>query len=125
MDKLAKNIIYTMAKYDAGTRCSLSDEWNEYGDLTIDDLCKAVQKDETAVLAAVRYLVDAKYAEYFNLRTSNGPLPICFQLSHMGLAYRENKRLTSKERWKERFIGVGMGLLIWAIQEFVKYLLGF
>ena len=125
MDRLARNIIYTMAKYDAGIRCYLSDEWNEYGDLTIDDLCKAVQKDQMAVLSAVRYLVDAKYAEYFNLRTSSGPLPICFQLTHMGLAYRENKRLTSRERWKERFIGAGVTLLIWAIQEFVKYLAEF
>lgn len=111
-DKLTDGILRFMAPKGADYTCSLSQDWDDYADAPLAQLCETVRAEPSEVLRAVSYMVEHNLAEYCNIRTGAGPMPISFALRHEGLHYKEFRYLARKERWKERIFGFLSGVLV-------------
>lgn len=67
--------------------------------------------------AALLYLKDNNYIEFF--KAYGGKEDNAFRLTHEGIHYKEIKRLKSCERWKERFWGFTVGVLVTLVSQFI------
>lgn len=114
-DKISRKILRFMSKKDAGTLCSISENWDEYSAVSLSELCSAVGADKADVLPAIDYLVSKGLARYQSLKSRQGPVNIAFSLKHEGLHYKEFRRLTAIERWKERLLGFFSGVAVTVI----------
>ncbi|MBM6680058.1 hypothetical protein [Pseudoflavonifractor capillosus] len=114
-DKLTKRILKFMAPKGAETRCSISEDWDSYADIPLSELCSSVEAGKGEILAAVDYLVTKGVARYWGLNSSKGRVNIAFTLKHEGLHYKEFRRLTAIERWKERIFGFVSGVAVTVI----------
>ena len=112
-DHLADKILQFVSSKGAGCFCSLMESWDNESDVSLEKLCEAVDANQTEVLAAVAYLVRIGMAEYRSLKSrTSPPVNISFRLRHEGLRYKEFRRLTRKEQWKERLIGFFSGIAV-------------
>ena len=124
MDKLTKDIIDYMNSHlnsSGDCWCSISPEWDNESDIPIGTLSNAVNTSVSDVQSAIKYLCENHLAEYRYLSSRTGKMSIAFHLKHTGRHYKEISSLTTKQKWKERGIGAGVTLLIWLIQELIKY----
>lgn len=126
MDKLAKAIIEYMNSCLTNNNdcwCSVSTEWNNESELSIDTLSSAVNASIPDVQAAIKYLCEKNIAEYRYLKSRFGKVAIAFHLKHAGRHFNEISSLTTKEKWKERCIGAAVTLAIWGLQELIQHYL--
>ena len=84
-DKLTNKILRFMAPKGAECFCSISEEWDYQADISISQLCQAVD-------AAIEYMVKHDLAGYRTLKSSSGSVPIAFYLKHEGLKWQELRR---------------------------------
>ena len=85
-------------------------------------LCEILALDENDMFPVVKNLVVKGLAEYAYAVSSQNRRDVGIALKQDGLKYKELNRLERRERWKERFIGAGVTILVWALQELIKYL---
>ena len=85
-------------------------------------LCNVISMDEDHMFPIIKSLVDKGLAEYAYAVNSRGRRDVGIALTQNGRKYKEIGRLERRERWKERFIGAGVTIFIWALQELIKYL---
>ena len=85
-------------------------------------LCEVLSLDEDSMFPVVKNLVEKGLAEYAYAINSRGRRDVGIALKQDGLKYKELNHLERRERWKERFIGAGVTILIWALQELIKFL---
>ena len=123
-DRLTNKILQFLAPKGAECFCSISENWDHESKVPIGQLCNTVNAQRSEVLAAVAYLVEQGLAQYRFLNSSTGHVNIAFRLTHQGLHYKEFRRLTSKERWKERIIGFMSGMAITVIGALILSWIG-
>ena len=124
MDELSKNIINYLNEHRTGTGdcwCSLASNWDSEADVTIASVAEAAGVEIADVRACAKYLCEKNQAEYIYLNSRSGKVAVAFHLKHEGRHFHEFSSLTTKQKWKERGIGAGVTLLIWLIQELIKY----
>lgn len=125
MDKLSKSVLHFMVSMGAGRFCSLDEGWDDYADVSIKDLSESIHADQEEVRAAITYLVGNNLAEYRVLSSKSGPVRVAFCLKHEGLHFKEFKRLTRREKWKERLYGFISGVLVTVLGGLlIKWLAG-
>lgn len=91
-DKLTNKILRFMAPKGAEYFCSISEEWDYQADISISQLCQAVDAEESEVIEAIEYMVKHDLAGYRTLKSSSGSVPIAFYLKHEGLKWQELRR---------------------------------
>lgn len=110
MDKTAKVVL----KY-------ISDKGTDYFGAFVDERLQAMASDigisKIELRAALLYLKDNNYIEFF--KAYGGKEDNAFRLTHEGIHYKEIKRLKSCERWKERFWGFTVGVLVTLVSQFI------
>lgn len=121
MDKLSRAIIsfINCQPNSASYFCSLREDWDSEASISIAGLSDALGVQPDDIRAAAAYLVKAGLAEYRYLSSKHGRIQIAFRLTHEGLRYRELKRLTQKERWKERLWGFLSGVTVSVISGII------
>ena len=121
MDKLSRAIIdfINHQPNSASYFCSLHEDWDSEANISISGFAKALDVQPDDIRATADYLVKTGLAEYRYLSSKHGRIQIAFRLTHEGLHYREFKRLTKKERWKERFWGFLSGVTISVISGII------
>ena len=85
-------------------------------------LCEVLALDEDDMFPVVKNLVEKGLAEYAYVVSGQKRRDVGIALKQDGLKYKELNRLERRERWKERFIGAGVTILVWILQELIKHL---
>lgn len=111
-DAIIEKILVYLVPHGADCTVSLSPEWNDHNKISFNDISQAIGTSPEEFIRAVEYMVKNDLAKYHCIKSSSGPVPIGFYLTHEGLHYKEIRRLTSQEKWKERIIGFASGLLV-------------
>ena len=88
-DKLTRKILEIMSSMDAGSSCSLSEKWDTYASVHVNDMCKKTGASTQELSKAVSYLVKNGMAEYKTLKSASGPVITGFALTHEGLNWKE------------------------------------
>lgn len=91
MDKTSKLIIQELIKGNKGSeyKCSFDEGWLSEADISIDQLSERLNMRTEDVRAAVRYLIETEFLEYF--KTSSDYI-IGFHLAHRGLHWKHYNR---------------------------------
>lgn len=87
-------------------------------------LCEILDLDEDDMFPVVKNLVDKGLAEYAYAVSGEKRRDVGIALKQDGLKHKELCRLERVQRWKERFVGAGVTILIWLLQELIKCLAG-
>lgn len=88
-DKLTRKILEVMSNMDAGSSCSLSETWDTYASVHVNDMCKKTGASTEELSKAVSFLAKNGLAEYKTLKSANGPVITGFVLTHEGLNWKE------------------------------------
>lgn len=86
-------------------------------------ICELSGKDPDDTFPIIKKLVSSGLAETGYAVTPSGKrFDRGIALNQDGRKYKEIGRLERRQRWKERLIGAGVTLLVWALQELIRYL---
>lgn len=122
-DKLVKKILRVVSEMDAGTACSLSDKWDGYAAVGIDDICKKTGASKEELSRAVSFMVKSGLAEYTTLKSSLGPVTTGFVLTHEGLNWKEILRNERNEfLLKSVLVPIIVSVLTSAVISLCSYL---
>lgn len=85
-------------------------------------LCEVLDLDEDDMFPVIKNLVEKGLAEYAYAVSGQKRRDVGIALKQGGLKYKELCRLERVQRWKERFVGAGVTILVWILQELLKCL---
>ena len=119
LDQLSKSILNFAVNTAKSTShfFSINSEFDSEAETVFHALAESVQASKTDICEAIKFLNKKGLVEYRVLRFKNGELKIAFHLTHEGLHFKELKSLEVRERWKERIIGFGSGVLVAVIGD--------
>ena len=101
--------------------CSMTSDYQKFDEFAFYNhpLCAGMQYDSIAEIC--RSLEEEKYIRDLNIDTEETVRFLV--VTHKGRNYKEYQRIEKRERWKERFCGAIVTLIIWAIKELTVWLL--
>ena len=119
LDELSESILNFAVNTAKSTShfFSINSDFDSEAGTAFHVLAESVQAPKSDVREAINFLYKKGLVEYRVLRFKNGELKIAFHLTHEGLHFKELRLLEARERWKERMIGFGSGILVAVIGD--------